>query len=574
METEFLTKEEVCYELIKSCGHLLQVSRDESLFKDISVHGFDEDNLWIGAYEQEEAPLNELFWSLSVTFLHQSAKDYFGKRNNDSLGERDRHPLDKLHGSAATQLIQYFRDISRHPLTDRCQFYELTMELPLTLYATRSWHLDLREVQHDEEILLRNQRFFMDVSEPRRAYGAFVRSIDWKFRSKFVREDLAPLILNLACFLGLQDLSKFCMTWACHREADFVWEYTVDPPLHFAIRENNESIINILLDDDTDIVAAGSLAGNAFSLAIQYRSSIDILRRMSRKYQCRRWIMQEAVNPQTILLGVAVGARNIGACRLLINEFKWNVNIPRDNEPIYKAIKWGAFDLVQIFLSEWHAHLDSWKALKATCDQRIRGFKQHLRSLPQDFPIDINAKHEHGYNACVMVLQSSCTPASRLQTLIELGCNPNQPDDEGRTPLHHSAIGRMLFDRPKDFDQILGLLLSQKYAHVDRVCRKGWTVLHHFANSLKGLLDQHMNMNPCQAPQSLRYLLDKGIDRRNEDLDGVSALQILETCLSQDHHHIKESEWMKYVEMAKDMIVMVQDYCTVPDQPRVKVYEE
>ena len=109
---------------------------------------------------------------------------------------------------------------------------------------------------------------------------------------------------------------------------------------------------------------------------------------------------------------------------------------------------------------------------------------------------------------------------------------------------------------------------------MDRVCRKGWTVLHHFANSFKGLLDQHMNMNPCQAPQSLRYLLDKRIDRRIEDLDGVSALQILETCLSQDHHHIKESEWMKYVEMAKDMIVMVQDYCTVPDQPRVKAYEE
>lgn len=269
MKTEFLTQEEVCYELIKSCGHLLQVSRDESLFKDISVHGFDEDNLWIGAYEQEEAPLNELFWSPSVTFLHQSAKDYLGKRNNGSLGERDRHPLDKLHGSAATQLIQYFRDISRHPLMDRCQFCELTMELPLTLYATRSWHLHLREVQHDEEILLRNQRFFMDVSEPRRAYGALMRSIDWRFRSKFVREDLAPLILNLACFLGLQDLFRFCMTWACHRDADFIWEYTVDPHLHFAIRENNESIINILLDNDTDIVAAGSLAGNAFSLAIQ-----------------------------------------------------------------------------------------------------------------------------------------------------------------------------------------------------------------------------------------------------------------------------------------------------------------
>jgi hypothetical protein len=50
-------------------------------------------------------------------------------------------------------------------------------------------------------------------------------------------------------------------------------------------------------------------------------------------------------------------------------------------------------------------------------------------------------------------------------------------------------------------------------------------------------------------------------------MEGLSAFQVLETCLFHNHEHTGRDKWLDYVEAAKEMIFVLQEYSTVPDTP-------
>ena len=125
--------------------------------------------------------------------------------------------------------------------------------------------------------------------------------------------------------------------------------------------------------------------------------------------------------------------------------------------------------------------------------------------------------------------------------------------------------------RPRSFDPILAELLSQKGVQVNRRCNKGWTILHYFANTFKHYVDDGRFIWGDFIRQSLVHLLDRGVDRHIKDVNGLSALQIVETSLSQDHTQVREAWWDHYVYTAKEMMAVLQDYFTAPDQSRERV---
>lgn len=213
---------------------------------------------------------------------------------------------------------------------------------------------------------------------------------------------------------------------------------------------------------------------------------------MSQQNECKQWIMQEALNPESeLLLNATLGYKE-EACRLLVERFRWDVNLPTGDEPVYVAIRLNDIELARAFLLEWDIHVDSWTVLEIIC-RFWRNFEHWLRILVTKPSIDINAKHEEGYNACVTALGAWRPPVSKLQTLLRFGCNPNQSDHQSRTPLHCSAMKalhysdgrRDIWPSPERFDRKVRLLLSQKDVHANRVCHKGWTDLHYLTDTFR-----------------------------------------------------------------------------------------
>ncbi|RBR18742.1 uncharacterized protein FIESC28_05883 [Fusarium coffeatum] len=285
--TEFLTRGEVCRELIKSCSHLLQITKGEELFVGGQNSWADEKRPWRSAREVET--LSNMFWSLSVTFLHQSAKDHYIKTIDPERNEGDSAPLARLHGSVPDQLTWSFCDISCAPPEET---YNLTADRPLASYMTTSWHPYLEEAD--------------DIDDGQQT-----------------------------------DINE---SWGEERRT----------PLQVATAEGNQNIINILLDANADVLVKDN----------------------------------------------------------------------RDENALFYAIRTGR--------------------------------------------IDINAKDQKGYNACSAAVQAFESPETKLQTLLEMGCDPNQPDYQGRIALHYSAMKPYSLMRFESFSRVVWLLLSQNGSQVNQ----------------------------------------------------------------------------------------------------------
>ncbi|KAJ4007627.1 hypothetical protein NW752_010293 [Fusarium irregulare] len=387
--TEFLTRGEVCRELIKSCGHLLQITEGEPLFVGGQDSWADEKRPWRSAHEVKT--LSNMFWSLSVTFLHQSAKDYYIRTIDPERNEGDSALLARLHGSVADQLTRSFCHISCAPPKET---YYLTADRPLALYMTTSWHLHLGEADDIGEVIKQNSSFFCEASQSRMTYGMLMQEDNSRFQFYDSFDDSVAPLLHLASFLNVENLVKWCLDDEQQTDINELWGDERHTPLQVAIAAGNQNIINILLDANADVLVKDNSDENALFHAVR-TGRIDIFHRISQQNECKRWIAQEARNPQSGIMQEAIRVRNEEACRCLVEEFKWDVNLPRDNEPIYAAIRMGHFELAQLFASEWHARFDNFKVLEAIC-QCSSSFVDKLKSLLLVFPnvvIDINAKN-------------------------------------------------------------------------------------------------------------------------------------------------------------------------------------
>ncbi|KAF5602060.1 heterokaryon incompatibility protein het-E-1 [Fusarium subglutinans] len=444
--TPLLSREIVCLELIKLCGHLLRVSlnrtgsdfpfrdkqsrlRTESRFGLLSPTGFrsrplndQASGLEVLAAEggskmphfgfrepicSERTTGNTLddddidYWSLEVTFLHQSAKDYLTKRKMLSPLRTYDFCIPGLNQLATSLLTRYIENVSCYSAnrnTEQTKVLQIMERLPLASYAIENWHHHARECNDISPVIRQDSGFFNEVSESRALWQRLCTSVAWRFQGS----STIPL-LHLSCIIGLESLAVWCVERHQTFRLDMRWGGQGKTPLHEACKFKHEAIANILLNAGADALIMDKHNCTSIHYAVQ-KCSRELLSRMALQKPCAKWLRQQADDSDSCLLSDAAGYGNEGTCRFLLEEFAWDVNrkeprLSLDDTPVMSALVNGHFKLARILISDWQAHFEDWRALNGTVKAFSRGTTEKMiRFLISDCFVDINATDPAGHS--------------------------------------------------------------------------------------------------------------------------------------------------------------------------------
>ncbi|KAF4436108.1 Vegetative incompatibility HET-E-1 [Fusarium acutatum] len=424
--TRLLTRKEVCVELIKSCGHLLRITR-------YSVH-----------------------WT--VTFLHQSAKDYlmnFEPRFGSPISGLA-HP--QLHEHATIVLIRYLEDINCHKGNNNQILLNITKEFALAQYAVKEWDHHFRELEDISQVMRQGLSFFEKDSTVRRMWQYLCgRSIT------FNEPETVPL-LHLSAFLGLNKLADWCLRNHGEHDIETRWGTWDTTALFVASQQEHEHILNLLLDAGANAVAKRGDGMTAVRDAL-FSGKRSILHLLAKTESCKKYLIEQAVNSRLIYDVFYEG--NEEACRFLIEDAGWNLNW-KNGEAGYSALtsamNGGQFAIASYIIREWnvlheyHPHM-----LKKTCSSyaSVDDFEEIIRVLVDHCSVDINATDGEGHNALCATFKGRRSHAlSSTRTLLKFGCSPDQSDWLGRTPVHCLVIRALLSYFP-DFTNIMELLVCK-----------------------------------------------------------------------------------------------------------------
>jgi nucleoside phosphorylase len=360
--TDSICRESVCEELIKACGHLLIIEHhDQEKSDDIedTIRYIREgQSEFAGTETEPEIQLMSdqgvVFWSAHVTFLHQSAKDYYIDMKRKGDLERPANLLQNLHESAASQLTRYFSYVVSHlgkSVKERNK-HRMIAHLPLALYAWTSWHIHFRQLEDLTGIMEENEDFFSHESKTRTL---------WRMLTLYGMVYGDPMysrfpLLHMSCIFNLGNLATWCLTREKTFDLNESWGPWQETPLHLACSRGHETITHMLLDAGADALATDSQDKNAIHRAI-LSCDRDILRKMARQKSCKKWLKQEASNPRSKLLSHATMRGNEGGCRFLVEEHSFDVNITDEYNcpPGRYALDGHHLNLARIFVHEWKA---------------------------------------------------------------------------------------------------------------------------------------------------------------------------------------------------------------------------
>ncbi|KAH6951881.1 hypothetical protein DER45DRAFT_587553 [Fusarium avenaceum] len=363
-----MCRESVCEELIKACGHLLLVEYDvqETNF-DIEwmiVNMQEGRNKHAGPETEPEIQLmsdqGTVFWSTQVTFLHQSAKDYYITMKRNGGPEKSGDLLQSLHESAASQLIGYLSHLSSRwgeSITEK-EMNKLFSYLHLALYASRDWYMHFRQLEELTRIMKENEDFFSLLS---------------KFSANYHPANSAVPLLHMSCLLNLENLATWCLTREETFDLSETWGLQQKTPLHLACSGGHEVIVNMLLDAGANAFATDAHDKNAIYWAIGSCGQ-NTLRKMAQQESCKDWLKREASNPHSHLLLDAAACGNESGCRFLVEEHSFDVNGHYGFAPVLYALEARHFDLVRTFVQEWKAHFNHCKALHNLPDSEFQCF--------------------------------------------------------------------------------------------------------------------------------------------------------------------------------------------------------
>ncbi|RKK11710.1 hypothetical protein BFJ66_g12937 [Fusarium oxysporum f. sp. cepae] len=351
-----LTCEEVCVELINSCGHLLQIT-DERDRRDVR-------QIWYGKQ--------------TATFLHQSAKDYMMKFDRRFGFKIPGLAQPQLHEHATITLLQYLEKISSY--LKKGAIDDLKTDLPLSCYALMDWHSHFKQLEDITQVMQQDTNFLNEDSEARLNWQILVH-----FAGFGTYSSLVPL-LHLSAYLGLTRLAEWCLKRDGEHDVETKWGTFEHTALVIASEKEEEDIITLLLDAGADAAARGCLFNNAFEASVRHCKR-HILQLMAGTESCRNYLTEQASNEDSNLFNSAAFSGNEDACRFLIEDLGWDLK--RQNgwlgySALASAVAGGNAKLVSCFIKECNIPIEEyWDVLKRACssDGPRDAFELSLRIL-------------------------------------------------------------------------------------------------------------------------------------------------------------------------------------------------
>ncbi|EXL41861.1 hypothetical protein FOCG_16004 [Fusarium oxysporum f. sp. radicis-lycopersici 26381] len=539
--TGFLTREEVCIELIKSCGHLLQTNVNR---------GFSVEPV--------------------VTFLHQSAKDYLMKFEGSFGLQVLGLAHSQIHEDATITLIQYLDKFSCHPGIEKKDLDSIVKDFPLARYAVDKWYLHFRELKDITQVMQQGATFFEKDSKARFAWQRVCSRLPK--RSMYSISTPVPL-LRLSAFLALNSLAEWCLECDGENDVDArdfesKWRLLQETAQGIASRRQQEYLTTLPLKAGADAVSC-DFPGTSVLETARYHCNRRFLQLMARKESFRQWLNEKAAKEDGTLLKEAALHRNEAACRFLIEDFGWDLSWQNGivgYSALASAVRGGNLKLVRCFIREWNVAIaDHWDILNTASHSNAseNDFEQIIRLLVEECSVDINATDREGRNAlCVISKRKNALHATKA--LLKFGCSPDQLDYCGRTPMHCLTLNSSQYFLLKS-SEIMELLLSRSKYAVNHVCLKGQTVLHYL---IEGLLAPQKNDLSVLSkffylPGAIKGFLDLGVDRYIQNNQGLTCLQMLWHALGQWEK--KGGIWVdKYRAYANQTKTLLETHCTAP----------
>ncbi|KAF4337751.1 ankyrin 3 [Fusarium beomiforme] len=534
--------------------------------------------------------IQEDYWKWTVTFLHQSVKDYLITHRKENKPTMRALSVLQLHEHATITLIQYLGSMFRarnvdwrrvkerlesllfseiNHVSERARLIYAMTGLPLGEYAVYNWHLHFRELKDITPTIQQNETFFEEESEARTLWRMFVEDFT------FIREsdDSSIPLLHMSCYMDLHNLAAWCLRRK--REGDLAREggSMHHTALQAACAAQHESIAVMLLDSRADASTRSSNGENAFEIGLRCCSR-NLLREMAQQKPCEAWLNEKKSAKDYALLQKAALWGNQEACRFLVEELGWDPNSPdREGNPsaLIQALVSGKVELADICIREWHAPFEDWKILHAACTSYglyADEFARVLRLLVSHRPFDINAPDEEGHNALCLRLGvhvfEDVDRLSEVGVLLLLGCSPDSLHWEGQIPIHCAAM-QLKIALSSSFTSIMELMVSESQRGINHVCLKGQTVLHYFTQAfLSFSLFSSVKHSALKfGTQATKCLLDLGVDRSIRNIIGLTALDILRPALDRGEKELggRREEYKSTVER---IIIVLESYSTAP----------
>ncbi|EWZ29790.1 uncharacterized protein FOBCDRAFT_232960 [Fusarium oxysporum Fo47] len=531
-----LTREEVCIELIRSCGHLLQITYGRSLF--------------------HAKP--------TVKFLHQSAKDYLIKfERRLGLPTAGLEPS-QLHEHATITLIRYLEKIDCHLSLESPEYLNLGDDFPLIYYAVDSWSRHFKELKDITQVIQQGASFFEEDSEVRLCWQRLYRSLTVDVGEA---RDSSPIpLLHLSALLALNSLTELCLR--CDGELDIESEWSEHTALVFACKAREGYIATLLLDAGADAVARCSFGINALETAVIHCDR-DFLQLMARRKSFRQWLIEQASSDDGGLLNGAASNGNEDGCRFLVEDLGWDLNWENGRaaySALCCAIESGNYKLISCFMEEWGVPAENhWHILDKACSSYAsdNDFEQIIRLLVDDYSVDINATDWEGRNALYTTFGHNFREFSalfRTRILLQFGCSPDQPDRLGRRPLHYLAMEASRIPLLQFLD-IMEFLVHRSQHGVNQQCLKGQTVLHYLIEDFLPSNDLLWYLWPME--HTVKGILDLGLDRNIQNSQGLTGLKMLWSALERCEERIgaQVRNWRNYLTKT---INILESYHTVP----------
>ena len=417
------------------CGDFLMINDDRTVYR--KPKEYQEYQVYQNYQEYQV----EMRW-VSVGLIHQSAKDYLLRQNQDSnpVLEDFRVKEDVANLEIARRCLDYLQsgaleDSKPDVLSDE----EHLSRFPLLSYAVPHWHEHAKILARSADVFDSSHPFWKKKSEIRTSW----LKAYWKFSLKYRYHEYKPpesfSKLHLASFLGLFSLVEKLVLGKglIHKFKRMLFLNKIDSHrmtgLMWAARRGHEAVVQLLLKQgaNTEIT---DVAG---------RTALILAAEDGREAVVQLLLLEEGVNinakdfhSETALM-IAIEHRHETIIQLLL-EKKVDIevqNIDRETALI-KAAESGHVAVIQLLLKQGaDINVQALYGATALMKAAESGYVAVVQLLLKQ-GADVNVQDSYGETALMSVAKGcSENSAATIRLLLEKGADTNAVDEAGETAL-------------------------------------------------------------------------------------------------------------------------------------------